>query len=315
MVRVMRPAIALVASLITGVSSAAAQPPSSMCVIDMGSNTFKRIVGSFSGGRYEQKPIEKTTLAVGDDVSRNGRISESKLGEIEQALRSFKAACERDGAAPIVAVGTAAFRDAANGRAAVDLARKVGIEMEIASEVRESNLAYLVGALGRDGYAVIDNGSRSIELVAKDGGDLRHVVFNLGYRIAYESFFGAADTPADAIRAFRDQLLQHATRAPFLKGKRTLVGVEFVEMAEIFGPGPVEGRVIALQDLQRKLREVSNQTPSEFALLKRTSEIDRALPRLVVAATLVEAFGYSGLLLTERELGSGLIIENGLKSR
>jgi exopolyphosphatase/pppGpp-phosphohydrolase len=287
-----------------------------MCVIDMGSNTFKRIVGTFAAGRYEQKPIEKKNLAVGDDVSRNGRISEGKLGEIEQTLMSFKAACERDDAAPIVAVGTAAFRDAANGRAAVDIARKVGIDMEIASEARESELAYLVGAVGRDGYAVIDNGSRSIELAAKDGRDFRHVVFNLGYRIAYESFFAAADTPADAIRAFRDKLLQHASQAQFLKGKRTLVGVEFVEMAEIFfDPGPVEGRVITLQDLQRKLKEVSSQSRSEFAFLKRTNEIDRALPRLVVATTLVEAFGYPGLLLTERELGSGLIIEAGLKLR
>ena len=40
--------------------------------------------------------------------------------------------------------------------------------MEIATEKRESELAYLVGSLGRDGYAVIDNGSRSIELVAKE---------------------------------------------------------------------------------------------------------------------------------------------------
>jgi hypothetical protein len=33
----------------------------------------------------------------------------------------------------------------------------------------------------------------------------------------------------------------------------------------------------------------------------------------VVASTLTEAFGYSGLALTARELGTGLIIEAGLK--
>ena len=42
-------------------------------------------------------------------------------------------------------------------------------------------------------------------------------------------------------------------------------------------------------------------------------DIDRALPRLVAAVTLVEAFGYSQLELTERELGVGLIIEAGLR--
>jgi hypothetical protein len=54
---------------------------------------------------------------------------------------------------------------------------------------------------------------------------------------------------------------------------------------------------------------------ADFVTLKRKKDIDRALPRLVVAATLTEDFGYSQLLLTERELGVGLIIEAGLRPR
>ena len=37
------------------------------------------------------------------------------------------------------------------------------------------------------------------------------------------------------------------------------------------------------------------------------------LSRLLVAATLTEEFGYSQIELTERELGTGLIIEAGTK--
>ena len=48
------------------------------------------------------------------------------------------------------------------------VARAHGIAMEIASEARESELAYLAGSLGEDGVAVIDNGSRTIELVAQE---------------------------------------------------------------------------------------------------------------------------------------------------
>ena len=42
-----------------------------MCAIDMGSNSFRRIVGSFDNGRYEQRPIEKRTLG-GKDVNAVG---------------------------------------------------------------------------------------------------------------------------------------------------------------------------------------------------------------------------------------------------
>src|SRR4029453_15116674 len=104
--------------------------------IDMGSTTFRRIVGSFDNGRYEQKPIEKVTLAVGDDVARHGRISDPKLAEIKKTLAGFKASCEKDGAARVAAIGTAAFRDAPSGRQVVQLAGQLGIPMEIATEKR-----------------------------------------------------------------------------------------------------------------------------------------------------------------------------------
>ena len=51
--------------------------------------------------------------------------------------------------------------------------------------------------------------------------------------------------------------------------------------------------------------------PGAYAQLKLTKNIDRALPRLVVAAYFTEAFGYSRIELTRRELGTGLIIEAG----
>ena len=186
--------------------------------------------------------------------------------------------------------------------------------MEIATEKRESELAYLVGALGRDGYAVIDNGSRSIELVSQAGGTPRYSVFNLGYRVAYDTFFAAEADPAVAVRAFRDRLAQEAVKTPFMKGKKTLVGVEFREMAEIlFEPAEVEGQVLTLQTLKQRLNRITTSRADEFQTLKKTKDIDRALPRLVVAAFLTEEFGYSGLELTARELGTGLIIDAGMK--
>ena len=292
----------------TGEVTAQTKP---ICAIDMGSNSFRRIVGSYEGGRYMQQGIEVRTLAVGDDVARHGRISEGKLAEIAAALAAFRTSCEKERAAPVVAIGTAAFRQASNGKRVVEMAAKLGISMEIASERRESELAYLVGSLGRDDHAVIDNGSRSIEIVSRGRGVLRHQVFNLGYRVAYETFFAAATDPAAAVLGFRKQLRQQTAKAAFMKGMKTLVGVEFGEMANaLFEPAPVEGRVFTLAQLTQKLDDIARLPAAEFAALKKRRDIDRALPRLVVAATLTEDFGYSQLQLTERELGTGLIIES-----
>lgn len=290
--------------------------PTSMCVLDMGSNSFRRIVGSMHEGRYQQTRIETRTLGVGDDVTRHGRISEAKLAEIRKVLTAFTERCRQDGVQVVRAIGTAVFREAPNASAVVQIARGLGIEMEIASPERESELAYLVGSLGRNGFAVVDNGSRSIELAAKEAGPLRYRVVNLGYRVAYEQYFVRASDPSAAVASFRDRLRIEASQANFMRGRNRMVGIEFGEMADVlFGRATLEGRVLTLANLQRKLQEIVTATPASFRALKRRPDIDRALPRLVAAATLTEAFGYSQLELTERELGVGLIIEASLDQR
>jgi len=282
-----------------------------MCAIDMGSNSFRRIVGSFDG-EYRELGLEVRRLGVGDDVSAHGKISDAKLAEIERTLTEFREACGRDGAAPVRAVATAAFRDAANGAAVVQRAAALGIQMEIASEQRESELAYLVGSLGEPGFAVIDNGSRSIELVAEERGALEHHVFNLGYRVAFDRFFARASDPAAAIAAFREELAKEAAPAIFMRNKRKLVGLEFGEMADgLFPRTENEGRVFTRAQLQQRLEAIQRLGAGDFERLKQTEDIDRALPRLVVADFVTEAFGYPQLELTRRELGVGLIVEAG----
>ncbi len=98
-----------------------------------------------------------------------------------------------------------------------------------------------------------------------------------------------------------------------MRGKRKLVGVEFEEMAEVlFPPAETEGRVLTREELKQKLDEIASYRGAEFEALKQKQDIDRALPRLVVAATLAEEFGYAAFELTARELGAGLIIEAGM---
>ena len=112
--------------------------------------------------------------------------------------------------------------------------------------------------------------------------------------------------------AFRSQLFQQAEKAPFMKGMKTLVGVEFGEMAAgLFPLGAARGPRDHIGATEQNLHEITTMSAAAFRELAARRDIDRALPRLVAAATLMESFGYSEILLTERELGAGLIIEAG----
>ncbi len=116
-----------------------------------------------------------------------------------------------------------------------------------------------------------------------------------------------------AYRDFEAWLEQETSRASFMKGKQKLVGVEFGDMTDVlFPPAELEGRILGIDALRDRLREVTTMGPDAFEALKNKKDIDRALPRLIVAVSMMEAFGYTQLELTERELGAGLIIEAGL---
>jgi hypothetical protein len=102
--------------------SAASSDTGLVCAIDMGSNTFKLILGEMQEGNYVQHHFTKTRLGVGDDMSKTGVISPPKLKEIRQTLQKYLVICESKGISTIAAVATAAFREAKNQDDVVEIA-------------------------------------------------------------------------------------------------------------------------------------------------------------------------------------------------
>ena len=222
-------------SLVLIVSIAAAttpQAPRQICAIDMGSNTFRRIVGSFENGRYEQKSIERKSLGVGDDVGRHGRISDAKLAEIEETLIGFARSCQNEGVTRVVAIGTAAFRDAPNGATVITLAAKHSISMEIATERRESELAYwLARSVARDTPSSIMAAGVSSSCPARDA---RGNTWSSTWATGSHTGPSSQRLRIRTRQCRRSRPLETgAAPAAFMRGKKALIGVEFGEMADV----------------------------------------------------------------------------------
>jgi exopolyphosphatase/pppGpp-phosphohydrolase len=286
-----------------------------MCVVDMGSNTFKLIVGEMSGGTYVERFVDKKTLQVGDDMSKTGRISDGKLKDIRETLADFRSTCVSHGAVSFRAVATAAFREAENGRHVVDIGKDVEIAVEIATEERESALAYLTATNGARNQAVIDNGSRSIELVAKDAdGEPVWKVVTLGYRAAYDQFFHNASTFVEGYDRMKAALARELGELTAYAGRQDLVGIELDEMATyLLKKKKVDGARITLAAVTKQIEKLKRQDADKFSELKKEKEIDRVLPRLVAVEYVLRRTGYQSVGVVSRELGVGLIIEAGLR--
>jgi len=308
----------LSAAMLAGMMTmAGAADTGRVCIVDMGSNTFKLILGEIAGGTYVERQVDRKTMGVGDDMAKTGRISEGKLKDIEGTLSDFRSRCEANGAVAFGAVATAAFREAENGRTVVDIGARVRIPVEIASEERESALAYLTATDGAGNRAVLDNGSRSIELVAKNqDGSVRWKVVNLGYRAAYDQYFKNAETFAEGYDAMSAALARDLGDIPFFAGREDFVGIELDEMARfVLNKKNVGGERIKLPELSKQIQQLKRQDAGQFSALKKVDEIDRVLPRLVAVEYLLKKGGYQSVGVVSRELGVGLIIEAGMKPK
>ena len=284
-----------------------------VCAIDMGSNNFKLILGEMKAGKYVQYQLLKNKLSVGDDMSKTKVITPPKLKEIRQILEKYLGICDSNGILTRSAVATAAFREAKNRRDVVEIAKSLNLPLEVASEERESQLVYLVGSLGRQNFAVVDNGSRSIELVTAAAHGYQWSVFNLGYAIAFQQFFQPARTLAAADDRYREVLAPFLLSAGFMKNRNGYVGIGMEQPVRyLLSLDRVDGILISTDTVSRKMAVLRAMSEAEFRKLKNVQNIDEVLPRLVVLEQSLITFGYREMQVFEREFGLSLIVEKGM---
>jgi hypothetical protein len=139
-------------------------------------------------------------------------------------------------------------------------------------------------------------------------------VFHLGYRIAFQQFFQPAKTFAEANDRYRQALAHDLLSADFMKNRDGFAGVEMEDVARyLLSQDRVDGVLITLDKVSRKIAALKAMTDVEFSQLKNVKDIDEILPRLVVLEQALMTFGYREIQVFERELGVGLIVERAAK--
>ncbi len=145
-------------------------------VIDVGSNSVRLVV--FDG--MARSPAyfynEKVLCGLGAGLSETGRLSPQGWQLAMAALHRFAALAGKMELSGMIAVATAAVRDAADGPAFCDqVENETGLQLHVASGAEEARLAakgVLLGWPDGDGM-VCDMGGASMELAQLDLGEIR----------------------------------------------------------------------------------------------------------------------------------------------
>lgn len=267
----------------------------------------------------------RAALRLVHDVDEGGRLSEAAMRHTLEALRDFKAIATAAGARRIVAVATAAMRDASNGAQFTRrVARELGIRIRVIDALTEARYGFAGAVRGltvSDGL-LFDLGGGSLEVTRfARRRSAEAVSLPLGALRSSERFLESDPPTSKQMRRLRDHVRTalEVARVGRLTRIERLVGTggTLRNLARIDGhfrgevPGRIHGYVLSLDRLAEIVDRLAN------VRLRKRDEIpglsaDRA-DSIVGGAVVIQILGElvraSDILVSGQGVREGVALE------
>jgi exopolyphosphatase / guanosine-5'-triphosphate,3'-diphosphate pyrophosphatase len=200
-------------------------------VVDIGSNSGRMIVFRLRDGEHlDVIEDARAPLRLARDLRDSDILGPEAIERTLEALRDFKTVARGAGAARMIAVATAAVRDAADGDELVERAQHLGVPLQVIDGDHEARLGFFgaVHDLPVTSGLTMDVGGGSVELVRfRDRRLERAWSMQLGSLRMSDRFLDS-DPPAGAeLKALRRFVSSALTDAGIteLGGAEDLVGI------------------------------------------------------------------------------------------
>jgi exopolyphosphatase/guanosine-5'-triphosphate,3'-diphosphate pyrophosphatase len=205
------------------------RPP--VAVIDIGSNSGRVVVLELDrSGHLRLLAGSRAPLRLVHDVDESHSLSEQAMGRTMEAVRDFHAIAVGAGATRIVAVATAAMRDARNGRLFMDrIRRELGIRVDIIGGRDEARFGFAgaIRGLPVSSGLLFDLGGGSLQVSRFRSRRLgRATSLPLGALRLSETFFESDPPKPRELRRLRDHVWKHLKKSEVgrLEHRESLVG-------------------------------------------------------------------------------------------
>jgi exopolyphosphatase/guanosine-5'-triphosphate,3'-diphosphate pyrophosphatase len=189
-----------------------------VAVIDIGSNSGRVMV--FERERSSHLRLlagSRASLRLVHDVDARGALSDATMARTTEALRDFQAIATGAGAQRIVAVATAAMRDASNGAMfTARMQRELGIRIEIIEGLAEARYGFAgaIRGLAVSNGLLFDLGGGSAQISRFARRRLANgVSLPFGALRLSEQFLESDPPTAKQLRRLRDHVRRHLAKA------------------------------------------------------------------------------------------------------
>ena len=297
--------------------------------IDVGTNSIHLIVveldPNYGTARTLLKTREMVRLGAGDALAR-GYLGKKAVARGVAAIARFAEAARAAGASDLRAVATSAVREASNRDEFVAAVRAAsGVTLEILNDVDEARLIHLGVSrgfpLGGRLACIFDIGGGSTEFIIGDAARSYYLhSLRLGSLRLFERYLAHGATAGyDALDAHvRAEVASVATTLDeygfdvLVGTSGTLMGLAALDAADAGRVlQRVHGYVLHLDRLRALQRKMLRLTPAERRRLPgmnpRRSDI--IVAGTAIAIALAEALGREEIVVSERALREGLVVD------
>jgi exopolyphosphatase / guanosine-5'-triphosphate,3'-diphosphate pyrophosphatase len=300
--------------------------PFPVAVIDIGSNSGRVVVLELdTAGHLRLLSGSRAALRLVHDVDEGHRLSSDSMARTIDAVRDFHAIAAGAGAKRIVAVATAAIRDARNGHHFMNrIRRELGIRVDIIDGAAEARLGFegAVRGLPVSSGLLFDLGGGSMQVSHFQQRRLGSAAsLPLGALRLTEAFLESDPPRPREVRRVRDHVWKHLKRARITRlGQReSLVGTggtlrnlaKIDRSAHRYPITRVHGYVLSfdrLHDVVQHLASTRQKNRDEISGLS-ADRADSIVGGAIAIETLMEYVRAREILVSGQGVREGIALE------
>lgn len=301
-----------------------------IAIIDIGSNSARLVVSHiYKNGAYNMVYNQKEALRLSQKVNEQNMLTEEAFTSTIDTLKSFAHMCKIYQADKIIAVATAAIRNAVNGKELIArAAQETDIQLHIISGKTEAYISYLgvINTLDVKNGIIFDLGGGSTELILfKNRKILESVSIPLGAVNTTSMFNIRNEMPPEVFTKLSTFIMDCLAKYPWLKQKNLpLIGVggtartvaKIIQRAKKYPATKIHNYAYPLQTFRsffNKLRTTNLEQRKKISGLS-SERSDIILAGSSIISCLLEATGAKKLITSGCGLREGLFYDYYSKS-
>lgn len=289
-------------------------------IVDLGSNSFRVLLGTYDGSQWQNEPKQLWTTQLGKRHS-NGLLTEGAMERGVQALKEIEEILTDYGATIRIGLATSAIRESGNGKDFLEKAKQVcPMEYRVLSGEEEATYGFIGATVYENPdfhYATIDVGGGSTEIAL---GDANHVYFTKSYpagavRMQDISSEGLQRVWEETVRMW-DELPIEGTFGEFIGIGGTATSLAAIDLQmERYDPRRIQGHRMdrgTIEAMILQLRYMSREERLEVKGLQ-PGRVDIIVPGAEIITSLMDTYQIGSIVVSEADGLEGWQAQYGAK--